>query len=444
MPTAEDGSIITQGDDYEIVQVSHNFRDQTSTPIENEVQLLEQFNEWVRQRLNANGCIVNEKVRQNPLGWRVQYGWTEEDGEQVRTRLSKQICGSEWKNSQSNQRGYQGGNLVHRCHDRAYLNWGDVEASFDAYGDKSDLTNMLPTLLRAVGVNVDTTPMRWEEYLQVRAEAGIRTFGSAMAKVRENRTGSNEHETASKFEAIERAYQRLHRDLDDYAAEYGVQGLVDVWLMETETMWGVERNGRDYYSTERPRRGGEQVNNVNHAFRAIAWPGSPIMQLLDVPIPQDCQYFSLYPEKLKAVMEICMTKEDSFAELAKRIFDTKPKPKTWKVHENVMKDDNGKPLHISQCAHCKRLLADTLVRRVRATRGRAEKRFVGQLCKELNAAGKHSGPGTFVVPEEWLEQLYGYTEAQLLHLQEELLMHEDPAMKARGHSITSIVNEVRA
>lgn len=227
--------------------------------------------------------------------------------------------------------------------------------------------------------------------MKVRQLAGITEFAERMKEAMQlDSTQDDGSPNKDRYTKIDEAHCLLQAQLREYVQGNsdvglegaGVQGLLDIWCMETTPTYRVgDRNeGYQYYSDLGSIPKGTkftQVNNPNHAINSVCWPGSPVMTLLGISGQDACGF--LNPRRLKKIIATVVEKPDAFGALSEIIWKQQvggvPNP-----HERL---HGGKPLWA--CEDCRKTLQTTLVRWFRAARGRSEKKFLGRIVGALNA-----------------------------------------------------------
>ena len=342
---------------------------------------------WVQERLRQFGVDKGaDGEKQNPLGWRVQHAYRGSDV----LELNKRISNENWEYTVEKQNGYNGGNLVHVVHDHALDRWKDLFRQFEGEGT-GDIRELMLLLLKKSNVQVRTPDMPWLKYLEYRKDSGLQEFSASMQKaMAQDAVSSDGSENSQRYKDIDAAYAQLRIDLESFSSEYGLQGLLTIWYMETTDRWRVSSDDGAWYTTDIQEipHGAQftQVNKPNHAINAVAWPGSPVLSILGIHTELECDY--LTPERIKKIVEVGLTKENSLKWLSERIWSNEHEAK-GRTHLKV----HGIPL--SECQVCKDKLQSAMVRGIRASSRRSESKFIGRMVGALNKMGKYSGRGGF-------------------------------------------------
>lgn len=410
---------------------SANYLDQRKDGEEHDELPLQMVLKWVNSRLRKFGCVsqstgnlqelepglyADTVGKTTPLGWRVQEA-EEEDaltGEVRILKVNKRIAPSHWQRSREKQGGYEGGNLVHEAHDRALVRWGEIEAEFVSSEQSGDVSELLLRLLREEGATIDRPNMSWFEYLDVRALSGIGEFSEAMKKaLSQDKTDEEGGDNGTRYADINAAYELLHQRLREYVEMRGVQGLVDIWCMETSPCYRVSSGGETWYTFDRSEipAGAKftKVNNPNHAINAVCYPGSPVMELLGIQGEDVCSF--LDSKKLETIIKVCTSKDNAFQTLADMVWS-----KSVGRHEKEM----GIP--VSECEHCKSVIQTELVRHFRNLKGRTEKQFLGRIVGALNSNGNTELPvGDASALGINMAQLMQFSDQELQELHNDLM-----------------------
>ncbi len=291
------------------------------------------------------------------LGWRTQTSSTELTWSDVNEcfepkRLKGKVDCDNWQWSLEKQTA-EVGNLVHLAHDEAKLRWLQAGLDLEAGAD-IELRDFLPLLLTGAGFASSETTTSWTEYRSdLRVTSGLKQFGSSI------RTAMSKQGDARSIR-VEAAYSQLHLDLRDLVERDGVQALLDIWFHETSVH-----------------------GNVSHAFRAVAFPGSPVLALLDIDAPAACSF--LTKEKVDAAVEISLARTKPFAVLDRMINSTAPKPAHVVTHESSTFDADGNPVAMAECSCCVKTLQDSLVGALRTRKGRDHNLVIKAMVSSLNA-----------------------------------------------------------
>jgi hypothetical protein len=404
---------------------------------------------WVSERMRLFGC--DTRLDQYPLGWRKNKGTKEEwTGEESVVDLEKQIDPAHWNLSRDNQGGYTGGNLVHEAFDHAKHEWQKIADNFAGQGEDGDIGTLLLRLLKEEGHKTTFPDMDWKQYMEVKSMAGLSEFAENMKlAMRHDSTTEDGSDNKDRYTQIQEAYVLLHQQLKEYVKGNtelglegkGIQGLVDIWCMETTTWYrvdGGEGPRSAWYTTNREEipAGAKfsRVNNTNHAINAVCWPGSPIMDSLGIKGEDTCGF--LTPSRLKKYMDHVMASESgAFAALSELIWKQKSKDDKPGIHEMI----TGIPVHACEC--CREILQTTLVRKFRSAKKQKEKSFLGRLCSELNMKSKgtyektnYSRLGVYVA------NLLTMSDNELQEYKEELQEDTSTVSKYTVRAITQILN----
>lgn len=334
---------------------------------------------WMRERLNKFGCIRNKKVRMNPLAWRVQ---TEEiDGKVI--VINKRINPTYWIPCDRKAQGFKGGNLVHWCHDVALNIWKSHENKWVEMFGASELPvetrDLLFRLMEQKGIKVQLVANSWDQYMELRKRAGIVEYGQEFKKLLTKRV-----EEDTKFGAIEALNQQLHLQLKSLSAAE----LATIWYWELTPTFSIGRPGMEpMYVHEQPK--GEHVfyraNKENYAFRAVSFPGSPILPMLGIEDVKGCAWL-IEQERGNKIASWVLNQPTPFKVLSERAFKNT-------AHGDERRDDNGNRVEFHSCKHCMEHITTQVIRGWRASKTAGEKEFMRSLTIELNKLDRPWGEG---------------------------------------------------
>lgn len=348
---------------------------------------------WVSGRLKKHGLIRTKKVRQEPLAWRIQEEL--KDGKLV--RLKKRINPSymllcEEKSSNTPEARWKGGNLVHQCHDMMVNAWKAMASTWDEMFQASDLTvsvrDLLHHLMKQRGVRSELTANSWEEYLELRKKAGIVEYGKKFRALLKKRV-----DESAKFGAIESLTQQLHLDLKQLSAA----DLATIWYWELTPTWQVDTGGQPYYTHEEPEGQKAYVaNKANYAFRAVAFPGSPILPMLGIEDVQGCSWL-LDQQRGTKMTEWVLKQPEPFKILSQRIFANE-------THGDTVVNENGR-VELHQCKHCLDHLSNQVIRSYRALKSVGEKEAMKSLVTDLNKLHRPWGNNQYAAEDQDYQEL---------------------------------------
>lgn len=355
---------------------------------------LEEVRDWHELRLNMHGCVRNRKLKQDPIGWRTQY--TMEGGKNK--QIKRKIDPNYWLDSQSKQKGYSGGNLVHFVHDRALECWLDIRNEFlgidkayddlaeelvqEVFNDGTGMTlesDLLERLLTAYGHhNCDVLCEDWNDYLDLRDRSGLSKYGAEMKKILSKQYNSEGQ--SQKSREIELATSALHYQLQ----KLSMDEIYTIWVMEM-TPWVkcARHKQQPTYRPGTPSAPNEwRANNPMNAIRAISHPKSPVMVMLGIEPEENCGFLDKRSRGndtlADGVINHCLSSDNPSARLTEIIFgDTS--------HAKVIKDAEGNNIPLHQCEHCRDQLQNKLVMGLReskrAEEAEALKGFVTKMGK---------------------------------------------------------------
>lgn len=274
---------------------------------------------WVGGRCQWMASVSGKKV----LGWR---------------QSDKKISISNWQTT-FERTGWDGGNLVHYVHDYAHAQWQKISELFEMQEDTMALADIVPLLLRRKGVNISLDFPEWEDYRDgLRLKAGLVDFGKEIKKAQQQK-----HNAERKYELIDQASDNL------------VSKLKGLTLQELATVWALEcSNDRE-----------------NNAFRAIAWIGSPVLQMLGIEQQRGCDFAT--NDYLQKCVEWCLSQPNPYTALSTNVY------KSTK-HTDYTKG----AVQLHECPKCLEALQTALVREIRNRRKLAEHAWMRQQTSRIN------------------------------------------------------------
>ncbi len=243
-------------------------------------------------------------------------------------------------------------NMVHLCNDYALHRYNQVKDQFKLDAPIINMEDILPAMLGLMGHDIPFERMEWINYRNtIRQDSGITQFGQQFATVLDKQRND---EWASDLCAlvIRQITKELHNSLQAIALkEDGLSTLMTIWWNEIH-------------------HEGHKMGNVNHAFRAIAWEGSPILEMCGIPMPETCGFmdktYNIGGQQLtrtEKATRFLLKKEHTHQELAELIHTDAEHLK-----------DIGTPL--DDCTHCVKQLTDSVIGAVRAKRSRVEYEYL--------------------------------------------------------------------
>jgi hypothetical protein len=232
---------------------------------------------WLKERQADFGVIRDFKqgVVHEVLSWR----WESEG-----VKANKKIRPPYWIVCNKKSGGAPHRNLVHYTHDKACVEWKKVESQW--MGEPGALQNpklWLREILALRGLSVKV-PETFEEYLLIKKECGFEEFGSAM------KLAMKETEETQRLAGMDRAF----RDLTLTLSTRPLSDLVAVWEWENTPVW-KDRHGKYHFEEV---EGAYLVTKANNAYRAIAFPGSPVLPLLGIEDAVGCNWANDVKEKV--------------------------------------------------------------------------------------------------------------------------------------------------
>ena len=354
---------------------------------------------WVLERINKAGCAQNEEIWQNPLSWRVQ-------GEMVNgvwKKLSKRVSPSYWEETKRKDKGWGGGNTVHRCADIARATWMKRTGEWKHMGILEDgapeltldVRDLLAKLMVANNCGAALQASTWEEYMELRGRViplkdsegntvynedgvaiciglNLNQYGAAFKLMLTNVAGKEDSD--EKFVQIE----FLTQSSNAWFATLSTADLATIYYWELTPTWKITKP-HVYYTHEQPQGAKYTANKPNMAFRAICWPGSPLLPMLGINDAIGCNYLSKNNRSATLTKWAMRQKGVEFKKLNTWFY-------TDKTHGNEKHDEEGNRIETFQCKHCMDSANTGLVRAWRNTKTKGEIAYMIELIRELKAA----------------------------------------------------------
>ena len=310
---------------------------------------------WINGRLNLAGIMDTKE--QNVLAWRSR---------------DKRIKFTEWESTGS-KGCWNGGNLVHHCHDYAREVWKQYEEMFCFDAETVEIGDVLKQLLNAKGLDFEVMRPNWYEYRNgLRTKSGLRDFGKRMHKIMSSDLPEEERQNQ-----IDIALICLNAEL----AKLSLPEFECIWYMEN-TSW--YQCGKNEFTTVAPEGNTEEklekmrVNNPNHAFRVVTAKNSKIMQLLEIEESFECEFLTgKNASRIEKVVAAAMISDDAPKRLIEIIHNST-------LHSVEIKDENQNPVHGRDCVCCSVTLQNALVMKMRKQRSGAEYDFIREFATKIN------------------------------------------------------------
>jgi hypothetical protein len=245
------------------------------------------------------------------------------------------------------------GGLVHWCHNEAYRLWQDLTGEFKLKTDKIlELENLLPMVLDIKGHDWQLVVHSYEEYKQTLYDrSGLSDYTRQMAKNFSLRS----HDEEENYNAL--AQEDLNKTFYETARKLTVNEQLTCWYWEA-------MNG-----------------NPNNCFRIVCFPGSKVLDLLELQSQDLCMYHHHVDgrnARLDLVMDwVLKGDEEPGVKLSKYIAQDKK-------HFKEVKDLNGEGVPLWQCHDCQEQLQTSLVNRIRSMKTLGERKVLGDLNNRFN------------------------------------------------------------
>lgn len=318
---------------------------------------MKQVYRWCYDRLIAAGVPYDESIEPYGLkktpaftcGWR---GLVKSQG--------KRIDPNKWLGSADLQRTkngltWEGGNLVHYSWDYAKSRWESLRAGLMLGYEDAQLANLVHELLGFKGVNIPIPDLTWKEYAEgLRKHSGVQQLGQAFKSARTIK------DDEARYARFDDALEAFHARIQD-SSKFSVADLATIWHMECKYARTVDA---------------ELMGNINYAYYAVSWEGSPIMTLLGKEADDRCRFL----DQVKAepiILRDCLGAENPLLRLGEILGASH-------LHAKHVRDESGVPVQGWECRDCVDRLQSLIVRKIRTDRKRKEHQFMLDLIAQLN------------------------------------------------------------
>lgn len=324
------------------------------------------LSKWVMERLAARGCMKARK--QKALAWRLQ---SSEDERGHEIRLNKRIHASFWRPCRAKSGNWEGGNLVHWCHDLALEKWNALfgkEFLPIVEEMKLQMNTIIMEIAASKGIHLSVVHPTWEEYSEVlRKKAGISAYAAEFRKML-----LSEKDEGAKFAKIEMLGNMLHAEM----AKLTPNELNTIWYWEMTTVYSkAQYRAKPTYHLEYVENS-VQVNRINYAVRACTFPGSPILSLLGMEDVQGCS-FMIDEGRAQKAIEFILKSSTPFSTMVNSIYHAAG-------HGRVKKDEDDQPIQLWQCKCCVDHLVASFLKTWRSQKVVGERANIGELVTALN------------------------------------------------------------
>lgn len=271
--------------------------------------------------------------------------------------------------------GYQGGNLVHHCHNYVQGLWQEVAASFNIQpicsectgtgylpdlrecsectgSPSAQLKNVLSELLKAKGYEIPAVHGDVESYKSgLQAKSGLKAHNLKLGQI-----------MLKKFQSPTGEEQRI-KEINMLQDELW-QKLLQLNLAELAHIWYWE------CTIGTPAA-------INNAFRAISHPKSPILEIMEMNTDViSCPF--LNEERINTITKLCLESKEPHERLAELIYSSQS-------HGKEIRDTElDEPIHGYSCRICIEKLEKAVINAVRISRTAEERQFVTKLVPQLN------------------------------------------------------------
>jgi hypothetical protein len=251
-------------------------------------------------------------------------------------------------------------NVVHFVHDKACVEWKKVESQW--MGEAGALQNpklWLREILSLQGIKINV-PETFQEYLEIKEACGFEEFGKSM------RAAMKEREETERLASIDKAF----RDLNLTLSTRPVSDLVAVWEWENTPVW-KDRHGQFHFEEV---EGAHQLTKANNAYRAIAFPGSPVLPLLGITDAATCAWANDVKEK---VAQWALGRNNPWVDLGNWFFKDQK-------HGDKVKNEDGHRVELCSCQPCTDLLSAWTLRTFRANKRQEAGEELKALIQSVN------------------------------------------------------------
>lgn len=250
------------------------------------------------------------------------------------------------------------GNLVTFCNDYAVGEFyrRRIQDHLGLLAPDARIKDIIPRILKKRYPDIEPRVFSWEEYVHnLRSRAGINQFGNNNKNnYSENRNPKNLPDN-ERTDAVEQHQERRTKKSQISKSEFHSklksltpQDYADIWVNECT----------------------HQQGNLNHAIKVVSWEQSPVMQILGLSKPLQCEF--LNDTIIERVINKCTQAEDPFDKLTEIILGSK----THEEHTEVPG---------AECKTCIEELTEELVRTLRKNQVAQEYNYLkNQLIKQLN------------------------------------------------------------
>ena len=252
-----------------------------------------------------------------------------------------------------------GGNLVDFIFQYSQLMWDKFEECYNWSLDGSDVS-LIDILPDALGIKVQPMLYKGKAYREILNKSGLSAYGKFLGDIK------RKQDSADSLESEEDSLRWREMKNLKVEAEYALlcHKLKECTIPELITIWVTELDqaNRLAYSKKRARTKEEAYairspeQSVNRAFRAIAFPGSPVLKLLGIEFPEPCSYLKGVELENHFRLLEQMVEKGAAADL----FHIGPLERLVNErHEKV----TGIPF--KECPDCRKLIEDRVVSAVR-------------------------------------------------------------------------------
>lgn len=292
---------------------------------------MERLKNWVDHRLIDAGCIRysrdGEVKAGDPLWWRFE---------------GKRIDTDKWKVPAL--KGHE--NLVHVAARAANKYWLNVSGEFYPETTPVNLHTILRVALSAAGHTFPYIELDYTNYQRgLRSQCGLTLYA--------DRVGAKFSDPNLKASKMLSAHTDLEKSLRElWHNSNSLLPFLEIWEHETS-----------------------EDGNVNNAFRAICWNGSPVLEALGLNNGTECAFMT--PARMDWMMNKAMKSPAPTQTLTELISKSH-------VHFKEVKTSEDTGIHLWDCPDCMSRLQGELVNRIRTQKSGRESRWLSELTNKLN------------------------------------------------------------
>jgi hypothetical protein len=232
-----------------------------------------------------------------------------------------------------------GRTLVNHCLEETYRLWMELIGPEEI--EDASTPGLQELLLDALEFNCDELKLDKVQYRALVKRSGLSAYGQAVHELQKSRNlDDNRHHRERMDRAILAAKAVLYGQL----SALSVKELATIWMTELEGIDDPEIVAPD-------RRDGQ----INRAFRAVCFPGSPVLAELGISVTFSCTWAAVRMDEISAKIKAIADGPGVAGGLEA--------VEMWMKHDHQHHADEGIPL--DECKHCCDLLRNNAVSKAR-------------------------------------------------------------------------------